>query len=159
MAGGQHSGMSTNRFNRYFAPAIFGAFDGVVTVLGAVFTLTGDHRALVLSGVGLAASGAVSMGAGEYLSDSQAGLGVSTVIGATTGLGTLLPVVPYIFNMRLALLLSITLCLLVAGGISWLKATTDTGTSLLKAGVQTFGVMALATAVILLCALATGAVG
>jgi VIT1/CCC1 family predicted Fe2+/Mn2+ transporter len=99
------------------------------------------------------------MGAGEYLSDSDAGLTASSVIGATTGIGTLLPVLPYIFNMRLALVVSISLCLLVASGISVLKAKTDTGSSLLQSAAQTMGVLALATTVILLCAWATGAVG
>jgi hypothetical protein len=151
--------MTASRFDRYYGPAIFGAFDGVVTVLGAVFSLTHDRHALILSGVGLAASGAVSMGAGEYLSDSDAGLGASAVIGLTTGAGTLLPVVPYMADMPLATFTSITLCLFVAVGISWVKSRTDRGTTLLRAAAQTLGILGLATAFILLCAWATGAVG
>jgi VIT family len=148
-----------NEWGRVFGPAIFGSFDGVVTVLGAVFALTGDRQALVASGVGLAASGAVSMGAGEFLSNSESGWLASCVIGLTTGLGTLLPVLPYILDTPMALVVSIVLCLFVAVGISWLKVQSEAGTTLLRAAGQTFGVLALAAAFILLCTWATGAVG
>lgn len=140
--------------------AVFGAFDGVVTALGAVFPNQHDPHALMLTCVGLAAAGAVSMGGGELVSDSEAGLAASTAIGLTTGAGTLVPAAPYLVTRGIgATLVSIALCVLVAGGIAWLKST-ESGSAPLRAhAARVYGVLAVAVAVTLLCAWATGAVG
>ena len=139
--------------------AVFGAFDGVVTVLGAVFPNTGNPHTLTLTCVGLAASGAVSMGGGELVSDSDAGWAASTAIGATTGLGTLVPIVPYWFTSgTAAITVSMLLCLAVAVGISWLKST-QPGVSLRSSALQTHAILVVAAGLTLLAAWLTGAVG
>lgn len=140
--------------------AVFGAFDGVVTVLGAVFPNTGSPHTLTLTCIGLAASGAVSMGGGELVSDSEAGWAASTAIGLTTGLGTLLPAVPYLAWRGLpALVVSMALCVAVALGISWVKTTAENGPTFRKAALHTHSILLVAVIFTLLCAWATGAVG
>lgn len=141
--------------------AVFGAFDGVVTVLGAVFPNTGNPHVLLLTCIGLAASGAVSMGGGELVSDSRAGWAASSAIGLTTGLGTLVPAAPYLFARgSAAILLSLLLCLLVAVGISWVKTKDgDDPPTFRSAAAQTLSILLAAVAFTLLAAWATGAVG
>ena len=141
--------------------ACFGAFDGVVTVLGAVFPNTGNPHVLLLTCIGLAASGAVSMGGGELVSDSTAGWAASTAIGVTTGLGTLLPAAPYLFTRgAAAVVLSLLLCLFTAGAISWVKTTDGpSAPTLRQATTQTYAILLVAVAVTLLAAWLTGAVG
>lgn len=141
--------------------AVFGAFDGVVTVLGAVFPNTGNPHVLLLTCIGLAASGAVSMGGGELVSDSNAGWAASTAIGATTGLGTLVPAAPYLWTSGTAAVIqSMLLCVTVALGISWIKTTDDAGApTFRRAAAHTHGILAVAVAFTLLAAWATGAVG
>lgn len=141
--------------------AVFGAFDGVVTVLGAVFPNTSNPHVLQLTCIGLAASGAVSMGGGELVSDSEAGWPASTAIGLTTGAGTLAPALPYWFTHGTpAIVASMLLCLAVALGISWVKTTDgDNPPTFKAAAAQTHGILAVAVAFTLLAAWATGAVG
>lgn len=141
-------------------PAVFGAFDGVVTVLGVLFALAAHPHTLVLSGVGLAAAGCVSMAGGQWLSDSEHGFGASAVIGLTTGAGTLIPVLPYaVWRSAPAAVASAVLCLLTAGLISWVKTTGEHGQSPARAVASTYGLMLTAGLATLLCAWATGAVG
>lgn len=140
--------------------AVFGAFDGVVTVLGAVFPNTGNPHTLTLTCIGLAASGAVSMGGGELVSDSEAGWAASTAIGLTTGLGTLVPAAPYLWTSgKAAITISLLLCVAVAVGISWVKTTAENGPSFRKAALHTHSILLVAAGFTLLCAWATGAVG
>ena len=140
--------------------AVFGAFDGVVTVLGVLFALAGHPHQLVAASVGLAVSGAVSMGGGEWLSDSEHGLGAAVVIGATTGVGTLVPVAPYaVWRGAVAAVCSAVLCLAVAGLIAWLKTTGAAGLSARRAAVRTYGLLFTAGLATLVCARLTGAVG
>lgn len=140
--------------------AVFGAFDGIVTILGAVFTLAATPHALLLSGAGLAASGAVSMGGGQLLSDNRNGWRASAAIGATTGAGTLIPVAPYLLWRGLgAGVVSGLLCAAVAALIVWLKSADDPGLSARRAAVQTYSLLLAAAVATALCAWATGAVG
>lgn len=139
-------------------PAVFGAFDGLVTVLGAVFQLAHDPKAMWLTTVGLAIGGTVSMGGGEWLSDSEHGLGSSLVIGSTTGLGTVLPALPYVVVHGWAgVVLSSLLCLSVATGIAW--ARVGPSKTLRRALAETHGLLGVAAGLTLLAAWATGAVG
>lgn len=141
-------------------PAVFGAFDGIVTVLGALFALATHPHALVVSGVGLAAAGAVSMGGGQWLSDNENGWRASLAIGATTGAGTLVPVLPYaVASGAAAGVCSAVLCLASAGVVSWLKTTDGHALSARRAAVQTYSLLLAAGAATLLCAWLTGAVG
>lgn len=141
-------------------PSVFGAFDGLVTVLGALFALATHPHALVVSGVGLAAAGAVSMGGGQWLSDNENGWRASLAIGATTGAGTLAPVLPYAVTSGVAAgVSSALLCLAAAGAVSWLKTTDGHALTLRRSVAQTYSLLLAAGAVTLLCAWLTGAVG
>lgn len=139
-------------------PAVFGAFDGLVTVLGAVFQLGHDPRAMWTTAVGLAVSGTVSMGGGEWLSDSSNGFGSSLVIGSTTGLGTFAPVLPYlVLHGWAAVTVSVLLCLTAATAIACVRVAKDK--TLRRALAETHGILVVAAAATLLAAWATGAVG
>lgn len=141
-------------------PAVFGAFDGLVTILGALFALATHPHALVVSGIGLAAAGAVSMGGGQWLSDNENGWRASLAIGVTTGVGTLVPVAPYAVASGVAAgVASGVLCLAAAGVVSWLKTTDGHALSARRAAVQTYSLLLAAGAATLLCAWLTGAVG
>ena len=78
-------------------PAVFGGFDGTSSLLGVIVYLLITHPALIfpaaLSG---AVSSALSMGAGEWLSDSENGFAASLVMGAATLTGALLPCAPVV---------------------------------------------------------------
>ena len=138
-------------------PAVFGAFDGVVTVLGILFVLSGDH-ALLASAVGLAAAGTVSMAGGEWLSDSDHGPGASAVIGLTTGVGTLVPVAPYaLWHGWAAAGVSVGLCAAVGAAIAWARSESRGGPA--RAFGETFGVLLAAGAAAALAAWLTGGVG
>lgn len=143
-------------------PAVFGAFDGVVTVLGAVFALSGNVHALIVTAVGLAAAGVVSMAGGEWLSDSEHGFGSSLVIGLTTGLGTLAPVLPYMLpflHRDGQIFWSVYICLMIGLGITIVNCWSRPGLSLRRSAAQTYGVLLVAAGAAWLAAWATGAVG
>jgi VIT1/CCC1 family predicted Fe2+/Mn2+ transporter len=78
-------------------PVIFGLCDGAMSILGVVFYAAG-HTGLV---VPLAASGgltsAVSMAAGEWLSESGNGPAAASAMGLATLAGSVIPAVPYAF--------------------------------------------------------------
>jgi VIT1/CCC1 family predicted Fe2+/Mn2+ transporter len=78
-------------------PAVFGLFDGLTSLIGVLLPLwdRSDPAALVHTALGLALAEAVGMAAGDWLSDSDEGPAAACVIGAATGLGTLLPTLPY----------------------------------------------------------------
>jgi VIT1/CCC1 family predicted Fe2+/Mn2+ transporter len=141
-------------------PAVFGAFDGIVTVLGALFALAAHPHSLVVSGIGLAAAGAVSMGGGQLLSDNRNGWRASVAIGAATGVGTTIPVLPYtVWSGAVAASVSAVSCLAAAGGIAWLKTTDGDAVPLRRTLWQTYSLLLAAGAATLLCAWLTGAVG
>lgn len=156
MAGGESR---PSRRSSAVAASIFGAFDGVVTVLGAVFGLSNQPHALLVATGGLAAAGTVSMAGGQLLSsDNDHGWLDSLVIGVSTGLGTLAPVAPYlVFRGLPALLASMLVCLAVAGVIVFEKGRQ--GQSWGRAAGTTFGILAAAAGFTLLCVWSTGAVG
>lgn len=138
-------------------PAVFGAFDGVVTVLGILFAMSGDPG-LIAAAVGLAAAGTVSMAGGEWLSDSEHGLGASAVIGLTTGAGTMVPVVPYLwFRGAGAAGVSVVLCAIVGACIAWARSEGRGGP--VRAAAETFGVLLAAAGAAALAAWLTGGVG
>lgn len=142
------------------APSVFGAFDGVVTMLGAVFGLAAHPHALVTASVGLAAAGAVSMAGGQFLSDNEHGLASSAAIGVATGAGTLTPALPYMFTGGFpAGVVCAALCVAVGLLIVGVKIRQDLRLPRWRALTTTFGLMFAAAAFTLLCTWATGAVG
>lgn len=75
--------------------AVFGAFDGAVSVVGALAGLLAAHtsgRAILAVCAGLAVAAAVGMGAGDWLSGSPAR--TALVMALATLAGSLIPVLP-----------------------------------------------------------------
>ena len=77
---------------------IFGLFDGVTSALGMVLALaaTGNVRGLVVAAVALAVGAAVSMGAGEWLSDTSSSLHRAAVMASATLAGSVAPALPFL---------------------------------------------------------------
>jgi VIT1/CCC1 family predicted Fe2+/Mn2+ transporter len=132
-------------------PAILGGFDGMASLLGVVVYLLFTRPSLIfpaaLSG---AASAAVSMGGGEWLSDSDSGFGAGAVMGAATFTGALLPAVPFALGRGpLAVAESALVCL----GITVTVAALRHSRSLPVALAETSGILAVVLAVTVLCGL------
>lgn len=74
--------------------AIFGALDGLISVLGVVVALALGHRGLATAVIGLAVASAVGMGAGQALSDDTPTVAeVLAMVGGTVA-GTIVPAIP-----------------------------------------------------------------
>ena len=82
--------------------AIFGAFDGLVSIIGFLFGLLIHHASgglIAIGGIGGSASGAVSMAGGEYESQSGTALArcrYAAVMGLTYLGGSMVPVWPFL---------------------------------------------------------------
>ena len=132
-------------------PAVFGSFDGTASLLGVVIYLLFSHPALIFpAAVSGAASSAVSMGGGEWLSDSDNGFAASLVMAAATFVGAILPAVPFAFGTGPAAaaesaVLCAGICLTVAG----LREDRGYGLALL----ETFGILAAVIAITVACGL------
>lgn len=106
-------------------PAIFGAFDGITCCLGVILSLTHEPRLILAAAAGVAAAEMVGMAAGEWQSNSSNGLGASIVVGATAGLGAVLPAIPYaILPAGPARWCSVAVLLAVTAAIAFLRADT-----------------------------------
>lgn len=131
-------------------PAIFGLSDGMMSLLGVVLYLLGHQSLIFPAAVSGAISSALSMAGGEWLSESDSGFGSSCVMGAATGLGGVLPALPFaVSSGRLALGCMVVICL----GIGALVALMRTGRSRARAFVETAVVLAAIFLAVLLCGL------
>lgn len=108
--------------------AIFGAFDGVVSVIGFIFGLLLHHStmaSIAIGGLGGAIASGVSMGAGEFeKADTplKRRLPLSAVMLVSTLIGSLVPVWPFfIFGRSVAMMYSAIGCLVVATWIGYEK--------------------------------------
>jgi VIT1/CCC1 family predicted Fe2+/Mn2+ transporter len=133
-------------------PAVLGASDGMMSILGVVFYL-GDHAGLILPAAAIGGlSAALSMAAGEWLSDSAHGLGASLVMGAATGVGSIVPAFPYaVLRGGAAFALSAVLRATLTVAVGLLRTTPA------RRGARiavTIGVLAVVYGVTLACALA-----
>ena len=131
-------------------PVIFGLGDGMVSLLGAVWFLSG-HPTLVL---GAAISGgvtsAVSMAGFDSLSDSDRSVRESCTLGLATGVGCALPAVPYaILRGGAAVGVSVTVCAALAVLIAVIRPNRSLALSL----AEVLGVVALAFAAVIVCGL------
>jgi VIT1/CCC1 family predicted Fe2+/Mn2+ transporter len=137
---GAGGGEVTSR-SRLLQPAILGGFDGTASLLGVIVYLLLTHPSLIfpaaLSG---AVSSALSMGAGEWLSDSENGFAASLVMGGATLAGALLPAIPFAFGSGpAAVAASAVLC----AGIGYTVARLRTNRGLGLALAETFGLLAV----------------
>jgi VIT1/CCC1 family predicted Fe2+/Mn2+ transporter len=131
-------------------PVCFGLGDGMVSLLGAVWFLSG-HPTLVL---GAAISGgvtsAISMAGFDSLSDSKRSVRESCTLGAATGVGCALPAVPYaILHGAAAVVASVVICAALAVVIAMIRPNRGKVLSL----AEVLGVVALAFAAVIACGL------
>lgn len=134
-------------------PAVFGASEGMMSILGVVFYL-GNRQGLILPAAAIGGvSAALSMAAGEWLSDSDNGLGASLVMGTATGVGSIVPAVPYaVLHGAAAFSVSALLCALLTVVVGLLRTTpAQRG----RRVAVTIGVLAVVYGATLACALAT----
>jgi VIT1/CCC1 family predicted Fe2+/Mn2+ transporter len=131
-------------------PVIFGIGDGMVSLLGTVWYLSG-HSALVLpAAISGGITSAVSMAGFDALSDSARSVRESCMLGAATGLGCALPAVPYaIFHGAAAVAASIVVCAALAIVIALIRPNRGKILSLLKV----LGVVAVAFGAVIVCGL------
>ena len=109
--------------NRRLArPAIFGLADGLMSILGVVLYLLGHPSLIFPAALSGGISSALSMAGGEWLSDSGNGLGASCVMGAATGLGAILPALPFAITSGTAALTStIVICVLIGAVVALMR--------------------------------------
>jgi VIT1/CCC1 family predicted Fe2+/Mn2+ transporter len=136
---------------REFArPVIFGVGDGMVSLLGTVWYLSG-HPALVLpAAISGGVTSAVSMAGFDALSDSTRSVAESCTLGAATGLGCMLPALPYgVFHGPAAVAASAVVCVALAVVIALIRPNRGRVLSL----VEVLGVVALAFGAVITCGL------
>lgn len=134
---------------RKLAPQIvFGLSDGAMSILGVVFYAAGHQGMVVpiaLSG-GLCA--AVSMAAGQWLSESDTGPAAAAAMGLATLAGSILPALPYAFlTGRPAPVASFALLAVVALVVGRLRRLRR------HRYAESFAVLAVVVAVAVVCAL------
>ena len=132
-------------------PAVFGAFDGTASLLGVVIYLLLTHPALIFpTAASGALSSAISMGGGEFLSDSDSGLAASGVMALATFCGAVLPAVPFAFGAGPAEIAVSSLIIIGIGVIvSLMRENRGSGLSL----AETFGLLLLVAGVVVACGL------
>jgi len=135
--------------------AIFGSFDGVVSVIGIIVALLARPTPIMVeAAIGLAAASAVGMAAGEYLGDDTRNLRRAAVMGVATVVGTMCPVVPFMLLAKeLAIVVAVLLVLGISLTIARVRALRTSG----RAYVETFGVLVLAAGVTAVVSWLTGA--
>lgn len=145
------------RLKDILQPSIFGVFDGATSVIGIILTLTGHAEQVIPTSLGLASAGAVGMAAGSYLSDdSKTGLTASVSIGVATGLGTMLPVLPYLFTSGISAIIASFIVLIIIGAMISVARVKFGAHSWARAFIQTYAVLILVCAAVGVCTLATG---
>ena len=135
---------------RLLRPAVFGLSDGMMSLLGVVLYLLGHRDLIFPAAVSGAISSALSMAGGEWLSESDNGLGASCVMGVATGLGSVLPALPYAFGSGpVAIGMSVAICI----GIGIAVALMRPNRRPVRALAETGAVLAAIFVAVLLCGL------
>ncbi len=138
------------RRGRLARPAIFGLADGLMSMLGVVLFLLGHQDLIFPAALSGGISSALSMAGGEWLSDSENGLGASCVMGGATGLGAILPALPYALGTGPAAVAeSVVICCLIGFVVSLMRPRRGLGMAL----VETFGILLAIFGVVLACGL------
>lgn len=131
-------------------PAVFGLFDGMMSLLGVVLYLLGHQHLIFPAALSGGVSSALAMAAGEWLSDSSSGFLAALVMGAATGAGAVFPALPYAFTTGpAAVASSVVICAGIGITVAFLRPHRSVGLALL----ETFGVLAAIFTVVLLCGL------
>ena len=131
-------------------PLIFGIGDGMVSLLGTVWYLSG-HPAFVLpAAMSGGVTSAVSMAGFDAVSDSGRPVSESCLLGAATGTGCVLPAIPYeLFRGPAAVAGSVAVCVTLAVVIALIRPSRSKFISL----AEVFGVVAVAFAAVIVCGL------
>jgi len=141
------TGMSRYHDEEGTRQAIFGSFDGLTSALGVIAAayLTGNTHVLVATACGLAIASAVSMGGGEFLSETSQRSGElnrAGIMAAATFIGSFLPAIPFLFFARpFALMIACVLVLAAATVIAQFRVPTQ---GVVRAYLQTFGILMVA---------------
>lgn len=136
---------------------IFGVSDGLTSALGVVIPLMLAHRPMFAVIMGLAICAAIGMGGGEYLSDKRGDLRSAGAMAVASFVGTLIPAVPFfLLPFHAAAVASAALIIVTGCVISEVKAR---DMHWIRAYLQTFGILAVASLATVGFALATGAAG
>lgn len=80
-----------------FRPVIFGLADGAMSITGVVLFASGHADAVFPIALAGGVSASLSMGGGEWLSDSENGFWPSAAMAGATLTGSILPAAPYAF--------------------------------------------------------------
>lgn len=129
---------------------MFGGFDGCASLIGVVIYLAVSHPSLIFPAAFAGAlSSAVSMGGGEFLSDSDSGWAASGVMALATFAGALAPAIPFAFGHGPA---SIAECAVICAGVIIVVAALRPGRGLGLALAETAGLLAACVAVAYTCA-------
>lgn len=143
--------MSAAARKALLAASIFGLCDGMMSILGVVFTLRA-HPALVPWSASIGGVGAgLSMAVGQYLSeDTDDGIAACAVLGLATAVGSVLPALPYL-GLRGAVAVWATgaICLGLACVVAALRANGSA-----RRGALALGLLGGVFGVTLGCALA-----
>lgn len=83
--------------SKLVSTAVFGSFDGMTSAMGVILALLATPHALLLGALGIGIAAMIGMGLGEWQSDSSTGWRAPVVMAAASGIGTLLPVAPFLF--------------------------------------------------------------
>ena len=112
-----------SRFQDHFRPTIFGLADGMMSLLGVILYLLGHQDLIFLTAVSGAITSALSMGGSEFMSDSDNGFSASAIMGAATGIGAILPALPFAFMRGTpAFVLMIVISFVIAVFVGWIRA-------------------------------------
>ena len=137
--------------SRLLKPAILGGFDGTASLLGVIIFLLLTRPSLIFpTAASGAISSAISMGGGEFLSDSDSGLAASGVMAAATFLGAVLPAVPFAFgDGPPQVACSLLIIIAIGAVVSWMRPNRGRGLAL----AETFGLLILVAVVVVACGL------
>ena len=135
---------------RLLRPAVFGLSDGMMSLLGVLLYLLGHQSLIVPAALSGALSSALSMAGGEWLSDSDSGFGASCVMGVATGVGSMLPALPFLVAKgQAAITASVVICL----GIGVVVALMRPNRRPVRALLETGAVLTVIFAAVLACGL------
>jgi VIT1/CCC1 family predicted Fe2+/Mn2+ transporter len=82
--------------------AVFGLADGAMSITGVVLYAAGQHAKVFPYALAGGVSASLSMAGGEWLSQSDTGLGGAAMMGAATLAGSLIPALPYLLLTGIA---------------------------------------------------------
>jgi VIT1/CCC1 family predicted Fe2+/Mn2+ transporter len=125
-----------------------------MSLLGVILYLLHDQSLIFPAALSGAISSAMSMAGGEYMSDSDNGLVPSLIMGLATGLGGILPALPFAFARGAgALVLMGAICVLIGLVVGLMRARTCVKHTFRQEVFGTFALLGGIFAVVLACAL------